>query len=722
MLFCCAYAQSQGSIGAVGSASSVSEDQQDQLAKAFVMKGWLKFFTYTPNFYASSIPNKFEYNVGYLAQFTWGRNPTFTDKDKDEWGFLNIPDDTHFFFILTRKTLYAMNARRNDIAKTYKSIEMDWIEPTITGDQTVGYKGGLEDIGNFKEGFCFRLKSTTNVIWNICADTMQQKEKWMKTIFGLLENTKQNYQSTGDSLVVSQEIQLPFQINGGKPPIPEYGLPNWISRNGSKIDGRWVILQDWSQCTQICGGGKQYLQRMCVPPQNGGIPCDGDTMLVKDCNTQVCPNVIETTKEGPANPTSIKMQQLSSRPLRYEICVVREGDLDLGITDQGFAAMPKYPVRVILNNKTISIFSTPSYDNVYKSWELNYLNILASPEDKRSCFVLSDLRDSSKKATLCIMPTALKAGQSIEKAKEEWFNDIYFFRDKCKDKNKYVDESPQIKQKRMEVEIEAKNEKFDRIKDKENEDDQKVIQKKVEANTKIALQAVEKENKYEQLAMEEELMREREEENNLNVLVESERDKEACMEREIKKKQKMQSMKKQEALMEDKAEEIQKQASLQVLASRESFKKRMDRLKRTAERKRKNARKAVTEIRTKMAGLLVNDNKVGNYSLCNPTQAQTAMNQYCQTNFATDPDTNKDCVASPEDFCYVCCENEFGRNHMELRDRCYKLCDDVINKVDEQGKGFWTYVPGGNSMGDPATTPSAGAGAATVPTTGAGSF
>ena len=49
---------------------------------------------------------------------------------------------------------------------------MDWIEPTVTGDRVQGYKGGLEDIGNFKEGFCFRLKSTTNVIWNICADSM----------------------------------------------------------------------------------------------------------------------------------------------------------------------------------------------------------------------------------------------------------------------------------------------------------------------------------------------------------------------------------------------------------------------------------------------------------------------------------------------------------------------------------------------------------------------
>lgn len=31
---------------------------------------------------------------------------------------------------------------------------------------------GLEDLGNYREGFCFRLISRTNVIWNVCADTM----------------------------------------------------------------------------------------------------------------------------------------------------------------------------------------------------------------------------------------------------------------------------------------------------------------------------------------------------------------------------------------------------------------------------------------------------------------------------------------------------------------------------------------------------------------------
>jgi hypothetical protein len=41
---------------------------------------------------------------------------------------------------------------------------------------------GIEDIGNFKEGFCFKLVSKTLAIWNICADSYREKVEWMKKI------------------------------------------------------------------------------------------------------------------------------------------------------------------------------------------------------------------------------------------------------------------------------------------------------------------------------------------------------------------------------------------------------------------------------------------------------------------------------------------------------------------------------------------------------------
>ena len=95
------------------SVTQAPKDQQNvEENNAFLMKGWLKFFTYTPTFTASSLPTKFEFNQVYANQFTYGRAPTFADKDKDNFGWFNIIDDTHFFFILTKTSLYAVYARR----------------------------------------------------------------------------------------------------------------------------------------------------------------------------------------------------------------------------------------------------------------------------------------------------------------------------------------------------------------------------------------------------------------------------------------------------------------------------------------------------------------------------------------------------------------------------------------------------------------------------------
>jgi hypothetical protein len=62
-------------------------------------------------------------------------------------------------------------------------------------------------------------------------------------------------------------------------------------KGGSLTDGYWIVLQMWSQCTLKCGGGKSFLQRMCVPPKDGGKPCEGEAILSKDCNKQPCPGV-----------------------------------------------------------------------------------------------------------------------------------------------------------------------------------------------------------------------------------------------------------------------------------------------------------------------------------------------------------------------------------------------------------------------------------------------
>ncbi len=48
----------------------------------------------------------------------------------------------------------------------------------------------------------------------------------------------------------------------------------------------WRVLQQWSECSRLCGGGFQYLQRECV-----GTGCQGDPILKQECNPQACPGL-----------------------------------------------------------------------------------------------------------------------------------------------------------------------------------------------------------------------------------------------------------------------------------------------------------------------------------------------------------------------------------------------------------------------------------------------
>lgn len=77
-----------------------------------ILKGWLKFFTFIPDFTTNDMPTKFDYNPAYQAQYSHGRQPELTDSHKDQYGYFDIPSDTSFFFVLTSKTLYVINSRR----------------------------------------------------------------------------------------------------------------------------------------------------------------------------------------------------------------------------------------------------------------------------------------------------------------------------------------------------------------------------------------------------------------------------------------------------------------------------------------------------------------------------------------------------------------------------------------------------------------------------------
>lgn len=71
-------------------------------------KGWLKYTTFDKN--EKSKPKDFFKNMAFYEQMKNGQILDLTKKDKI--GYVNIPDEDHFFFILTENTLNVLSSRK----------------------------------------------------------------------------------------------------------------------------------------------------------------------------------------------------------------------------------------------------------------------------------------------------------------------------------------------------------------------------------------------------------------------------------------------------------------------------------------------------------------------------------------------------------------------------------------------------------------------------------
>jgi len=78
------------------------------------------------------------------------------------------------------------------------------------------------------------------------------------------------------------------------------------NKNKKVSNMTWVAITPWSECSQKCGGGKSYLQRICILPKNSNSTCTGERVLSKDCNMQPCDTIEERGMEMIPGITSFK--------------------------------------------------------------------------------------------------------------------------------------------------------------------------------------------------------------------------------------------------------------------------------------------------------------------------------------------------------------------------------------------------------------------------------
>lgn len=103
---------------------------------------------------------------------------------KDEFGTMNIPDDQHFFSIVTRTSLFILTGRVNDIMRTYKSIDWTQIEDVFY-DGNGRMDGGLKSVDQIQNDrsstsiHCFRLRIRNHNSWYMCTDIEDQRDRFI---------------------------------------------------------------------------------------------------------------------------------------------------------------------------------------------------------------------------------------------------------------------------------------------------------------------------------------------------------------------------------------------------------------------------------------------------------------------------------------------------------------------------------------------------------------
>jgi len=672
-------------------------------------EGWVKYFHTQPNGEQSRLnrPKYFFENEAFVKQSAEITNPD-TSKD-DQWGSYYIPNNSSFFAVAHKDNVNFVASRDKAFLKVEDSLKIQLIH-NIPDDSN--FKGGVRDLGKFSEGFCFTVTTTepidffvmkesepvpnkgTEKMWYICSDNEDIKNKFMNLIVKL-------------RLKAQHEVGLWFRIND--PPKkklmsdsvkPKIANGDPTAPAGDKVNGYWILLQDWSSCTKKCGGGLQYMQLMCSPPRNGGKPCEGEALRTKKCNDNPCPEVKEAAKNLPkAKPVNygkpvVKVMPISTRPLRYDKCHIKESDaiFTKWTKKEGFNGYNKMPTRVVMNEKTITMFTDETMATELGTFVIKNTELQQSLTNAKSCFVLNS---DTIKGEFCNIDASNKFDFV-----EEWRWDFNLFRNQCHTDRKTVALSDKEEQGlKKELQDRINGAKLDVVRARANQIKKKIEEpdiKRVDSLQQNTMAAMKKELNIDELLQKEEVAKENEENASGISELEKEKKKNDCLVQNIKEKEIEDQYTVLKTQQDTELKVMKEQSQKQILAKRNNVKLKIIRMRKKQQRKQKEISSQIQVMRTKVAEDLSKWNKAGDMALCfkdtGSEKDKILVTKYCTNNLAADAPPAKYQECTNEDtFCYVCCETEFGDMHVKEREKCYDKCENVPAE-DKKPPGFWQWV------------------------------
>jgi hypothetical protein len=694
--------------------------------------GWVKFFKYNEN----DKPQGFFKNPSYYNQVkedklkASGNNGRSSEdnrsKGKETLFYLDLKNDSAFFI-----------ANKNKIYQSHEDVLH--LQDIYDVPEDSLNTGGIKDFGVFSEGSCIKIKThpkkntpqresssletknddinalslnklqtnDSNVYWIICALKNEEKLSFIKA---LTQNKLVLQRKMGKFVFKDSKLSRNFQekakesLNGDGGYLAKKKLQDsklkLLSDNNPKnfttgqVDGEWYMLQDWTDCSVACGGGYSYYHRICIPPKNNGKDCEGDPVLKVECNTQPCEvekhNLIKNKTEEIKVKPSYKQSYFTDRPQRYDKCVIKESDLLIKNTfgeTSGYQDSTYIPSRVVMNNRTLTVYKSAEASSRLISLDITDTNFYQSESNKK-CFILRET--TNKEIELCPFLT--------EEIIQEWNYDFNLFKYQCQNKRDVdvieMTLRNDLRQKLAKAKKEAvKEREQDLKKEIDNLDAEKLEKKSIDLNynSKIALA---KELSIEERIKQEEEEKIEKEKQQIRDQIQREEDKGRLLLQAIEKKKEESQL---NLKVKSELEEInstKEKTESDIINQRVKLKIQLKKLKKRGELEKQLLKNQLMEVRTKFVDEVAQNMKKGDVEKCKSAMTNEEKKKaYCLYNFSENYELQLDCNSN--NFCNVCCDNEFGGEFLEDREDCYKkVC--YFTGINDDGK--WIYQKNGDSL------------------------
>jgi len=196
----------------------------------------------------------------------------------------------------------------------------------------------------------------------------------------------------------------------------------------------------------------------------------------------------------------------------------------------------------------------------------------------------------------------------------------------------------------------------------------------------LSFTVIGKEINLENMVKKEEQTKEEKEAHILEQKISEETFKAECLEKSFHERELDEDLQETEKESMSEINEVQLEARKKIQNSRLKLKRTIQQMKMKSKSKNQYLSGQLKQIRSKMSKEIMLANKNGDVGKCRRGKMNADFREsYCNENFVDDWTRNSDCKG--EDFCYVCCETEFGAMFVTERDNCYKMCDKKPKKV-----------------------------------------